>query len=309
MDTDYWGNRDHAVESQRWQEFDRWCELLRHSFKQRDASAVGALLQPLALPHRASGDTPLERAILCRSMWGIEHLLALGLVPSTSNLDTFFFVCVGSKEQPAVLLDMWQAWLPWLEQQDLAFRSQVLASFIDWSRPYRPHFDDGQMYGRTTFAKGIDWESLQVSAWAKGCWDVPVELQEREGDPLWRNEGILSPVQRAWLGKGTELIGRLLDEGASPHRLHPASALPQWNLASMWDFLNQAKGKGRVPKHSCPALKGSQFEGPFPLPETALGATFGQPAGWEKVQKKMRVLALREGLPLPSSRASPSPRF
>lgn len=309
MDTDYWGNRDHAVESQRWQEFDRWCELLRHAFKQRDASAVEALLQPLALPYRTSGDTPLERAILCRSMWGINHLMDLGHTPSPSNLDTFFFVSVGSKEQPAVLLDMWQAWLPWLAQQDLAFRSQILASFVDWSRPYRPNVDDGQMYGRTAFDKGIDWESLQVSGWAKGCWDVPMELQERKGDPLWRNEGILSPIQRAWLGGGPELIERFLDEGASPHKLHPTSALPQWSLASMFAFLEQAKAKERGGKHSCPALGGSQFEGVFPLPETALGATFSQPEAWKRVQQKMRVLALHEGLPLPSSRASPSPRF
>lgn len=309
MDTERWDKVSHEIEAHRWAAFDRWRGLFQKALAQRDIVALDNLVHPLCLPPKASGDTPLEQAILDGSLWGVERLMGLGHVPSGSSLDTFFSRCVGYERAPDVLLDMWQAWLPWLAQQDLAFRSQALASFVDWSRPYRPNVDDGQMYGRTTFDKGIDWESLQVSAWAKGCWDVPIELQERKGDPLWRNEGILSPIQRAWLGGGPELIGRFLDEGASPHKLHPTSALPQWSLASMFAFLEQAKAKERGGKHSCPALGGSQFEGVFPLPETALGAMFSQPEAWKRVQQKMRILALHEGLPLPSSRASPSPRF
>lgn len=311
MDTDRWDNVNHQIEADQWAAFDYWHSRFQKALVRRDIAAIEDLAHPSYLPPKAFSDTPLNEAILCGSLWGVEHLMGQGRMPSESNLDTFFYHCVGYDKTPGVLLDMWQAWMPWLEQQDVALRGHALASFLWWARPYK--VNDQGLCGRAPLMSGLSWESLQVSEWAQGCWDIPVLLQERVGDPFWVCEGLLSPLQRAWLGQGTALIERLLEAGASPDRLHPTSALPQWRLTSVCELFEQALKEGwdsdQRREQATPAWNNTPSGHPHPVSHAMLRACLPQLGRWMGVLQQLRVARLNQALPAAALRVTPAPRF
>lgn len=314
MDTKRWDNVNHEIEARQWAAFDDWRGHFQKALIQRDIVAIEDLAHPSRLPPKALSDTPLEQAILGVSLWGVERLLELGHVPSRSNIDIFFSRCVGYEKDSGVMLDIWQAWMPWLEQQDVALRGHALASFLWWARPYKAN--DKGLCARIPLKSGIGWESLRVSEWAQGCWDIPVLLQEREGDPFWVCEGVLSPLQRAWLGQGTTLIERLLEAGASPDRLHPTSALPQWSLPSLCEVFEQAmKEKWDSDQRREHASQANQAWNntpsgePHPVSHAMLRASLFQLGWWTGVLQQLRAARLNQSLPAASLRVSPAPRF
>lgn len=311
MDTERWDNENHEIQARQWAAFDHWRGLFQKALVRHDIAAIEELAHPLCLPPKAFADTPLDHAILCGSLWGVEHLMGQGHMPSESNLDTFFYRCVGYDKTLGSPLDMWQAWMPWLEQQDVALRGHALASFLWWARPYR--VNDQGLWGRDPLRSGISWESLRVSEWAQGCWDIPVLLQERSGDPFWVCEGLLSPLQRAWLGQGAALIERLLEAGASPDQLHPTSALPQWSLASVCEVFEQALKErwdsDQRREQAAPSWNNNPLGAPHPVSHAMLRTSLPHLGRWTGVLQQLRVARLNQALPAAALRVAPVPRF
>jgi len=293
---------------------DQWREGLRKAFRNQDVPALDALLHAHASNASLYPLAPLECAIRFQSVWGVEQLLERGHHPSLRNLGTFFDECLASvRPRSVTVLDIWNAWLPWLEQQDDAFRGRALALFVDRARPCEVR-SDGTMNVLFPLVRAITWESLSVSRWGQGCWeavvsDVVTDTPEGETPPP-----ALSPLQRAWLGDGHVLVEHLLKEGTSPHRVHPHSALPHWSLASLWGVLETASqekwSEEEVRQARCQVLSENAFGEAFPAePSAALLANFRSPERWKKVRNLLKHDALEQALPLPLRRPLPKPRF
>jgi len=292
----------------------QWREQLRLALQKKDGHALDEALGVHTSNPDLYSSTPLTSAVQFGSAWGVEQILERGHCPTMRALGTFFDEGLASAGRPAsTLVGMWNAWLPWLGQQDHAFRSRALALFVDRARPCEVN-SQGKMQVLFPLARAITWDSLSVSQWGQGCWesvvsDVIMDTPDGEQAPA-----ALSPLQRAWLGDGHALVERLLKEGASLHRVHPTSALPHWSLASLWEFLDTAHGEGwtqeQLRQAPCPALKGSALgEAFFREAEGALLANFKYPGLWRGVRAILKEDALEQALPAPLNRPSPKPRF
>lgn len=115
----------------------QWREQLRLALQKKDGRALEEVLSIHTSNPALYSSTPLASAIQFGSTWGVEQILERGHRPTMRTLGTFFDEGLASVGHPAsALMGMWNAWLPWLGQQDHAFRGRALALFVDRACPW-----------------------------------------------------------------------------------------------------------------------------------------------------------------------------